>query len=259
MSLIYTTGNYVNSSTINAVSSEDEIFVKEFLYNKRPSLPFRFTAKSSQYVEIDLGISKQITIFALINHNLLNSATIKLEADTNPPNWGSPSYSQSVTWREENLYMKLNETYRWWRVFITDASNPVYPQIGELILHIHSSFIDAHIQGQTEGDFFYTASQETFMGQDWDAKLARKAILTLKIRKEETPGDAVQEEIRAFLRSLDGAAGRFLAIPDDTTPECYYVKASGSEFKADRIFHYVKDIRDWELTLSEISQGISLL
>lgn len=259
MSLIYTSGNYVCSSTISSVSSEDPVFKKEYLYNRRPSLPFRFTAKSDQYIELDLGSSKKITILSMINHNLLSSATIKLEADGDPPNWGSPAYSQAVIWRAENLYVKLDQTYRWWRVFISDSLNPVYPQIGELILHVYSSFTGCHIQRQSEGDTFYTASQETFMGQDWDAELARKAILTLGIRKEEDPGDAVQEEIRAFLRSLSGSAGRFLIVPDDMTPDCYYVKASGSEFKAERIFHYIKDIRDWELTLTEISQGITLL
>ena len=259
MSLIYTSGNYVNSSTINSVSSEDSVFKKEFLYNKRPSLPFRFTEKSNQYIELDLGSSKKSTILALVNHNLLSSATIKLEADADPPNWGSPAYSQAVTWRAENFYMKLDKTYRWWRVFITDSLNPVNLQIGELILHIYSSFTNGHIQSQSEGDAFYTASQETFMGQDWDAELARKAILTLRIRKEETHGDAVEEEIRAFLRSLSGSAGRFFLVPDDTTPECYYVKVSGQEFRAERIFHNIKDIRDWDLPLTEISQGITLL
>jgi hypothetical protein len=260
MSLIYTSGNYINASTINAVSTEDAIFVKENLYNKRPSLPFRFTAKSSQYVELDMGSDITPTILSLINHNLLSSATIKIEADNDPPNWGSPSYSQSVTWREENLYFKISgQTFRWWRIFVTDASNPVYPQLGEAILHVFSSFSGASIQAQSEGDVFYTATQETFMGQDWDAELARKALLTLRIRKAETHGDSALEEIRAFLRSLSGSAGRFLVIPDDTTPECYYVKVAGSEFKAERIFHNIKDIRDWDLPLAEISQGINLL
>ena len=261
MSLIYTLGNYITVATLDSVSTEDAVFVKENLYNKRPSFPFRFTAKSDQSIVIDAGANITPTILALINHNLLVGATIKIEADNDPPNWAAPPYSQALTWREENLYYKItgNQTYRWWRIFVTDAANPVLPQIGEAILHVFSSFTTAHIQAQSEGDVFYTATQETFMGQDWDAELARKALLSLKIRKEETHGDSVQEEIRAFLRSLAGSAGRFLIVPDDTTPECYYVKASGSEFKADRIFHNIKDIRDWNLNLAEISQGINLL
>lgn len=259
MSLIYTIGNYITASTIDSVSTEDTPYVKENLYNKRPSFPFRFTAKSDQSIVLDMATNITPTIFALINHNLLEAATIKLEADNDPPNWGAPPYSQAVTWREENLFMKLSETYRWWRIFVTDAGNPESLQIGEAILHVYSSFATAYIQAQSEGDVFYTATQETFMGQDWDAELARKALLSLKIRKVETHGDAVQEEIRAFLRSLAGSAGRFLVIPDDTTPECYYVKVSGTEFKADRIFHNIKDVRDWNLNIAEISQGISLL
>jgi len=260
MSLIHTSGNYINVSTINAVSTEDPLYVKENLYNKRPSFPFRFTAKSNQYIELDMGVNITPTILSLINHNLLSGATIKIEADNDPPNWIAPSYSAVVTWREENLYKKISgQTYRWWRIFVTDAANPVNLQIGEAILHLYSSFTDAYIQAQSEGDVFYTATQETFMGQDWDAELARKALLTLRIRKSETHGDSVLEEIRAFLRSLAGSAGRFLVVPDDTTSECYFVKVSGSEFRADRIFHNVKDIRDWDLPLAEISQGMGLL
>jgi len=259
MSLIYTSGNYINVSTINAVSTEDTLYVKENLYNKRPSLPFRFTAKSDQYIDLDMTTDITPTIFALINHNLLSTATIRLEADGNPPNWAAPSYSQVLVWREENLYYKLSgQTYRWWRIFVTDALNTANLQIGEAILHLHSSFTTAAVQAQSEGDAFYTATQETFMGQDWDAELARKALLSLRIRKQETHGDAIQEEIRAFLRSLNGSAGRFLIVPDDTTTDCYYVKAAGSKFIADRIFHTAKDLRDWNLDLAEISQGISL-
>jgi len=259
MSLIYTTGNLVTASTIDSVSTEDAIFVKENLYNKRPSFPFRFTSKTDQYIVLDMGGNENATILSLINHNLQSGATIRLEADNNPPNWGAPPYSQAVAWREENLYMKLDQTYRWYRIFASDPTNPLALQIGELILHVYSSFTTALIQAQSEGDVFYTATQETFMGQDWDAELARKALLTLRIRKVENHGDSIQEEIRAFLRSLSGSAGRFLVVPDDTTSECYYVKASGNEFRAERIFHNIKDIRDWDLPLAEISQGISLL
>lgn len=259
MSLLYAVGNLITSSTLNAVSSEDSIYVKEYLYNKRPSLPFRFTSKTDQYIVLDMGGDENVTLLSLINHNLQSAATIRLEADNNPPNWAAPAYSHVVTWREENLYMKLDQTYRWYRIFISDPTNPVNLQVGEAILQLYCSFTTAHIQAQSEGDVFYTATQETFMGQDWDAELARKALLTLRIRKEETHGDSVLEEIRAFLRSLSGSVGRFLIIPDDTTPECYYVKAAGSEFKADRIFHNVKDIRDWDLDLAEISQGFMLL
>lgn len=261
MSLLYTSGaNYITLATLDSVSTEDALYVKENLYNKRPSLPFRFTAKAAQSIVIDAGGNISPTILSLLNHNLLVGATIKIEADNDPPNWGAPPYTQALTWREENLYYKITgQTYRWWRIYVDDPGNPVFPQIGEAILHVHSSFTTAHIKAQSEGDVFYTATQETFMGQDWDAELARKALISLQIRKEETHGDSVLEEIRAFLRSLSGSAGRFLIVPDDTTPECYYVKASGSEFRADRIFHNVKDIRDWSLDLAEISQGINLI
>lgn len=259
MSLIYSIGNYIDAITINSVSSEHTLYVKENLYNLRPSLPFRFTAKTDQFVELDMATDKNITLLALINHNLQQAATIRLEADNDPPNWLAPSYSQAVTWRAENLYMKLDETYRWWRIFASDPTNPYYPELGEAILYIWNSFSDARIRSQSEGDSFYTAIEETFMGQDWDAELSRKAKLSFTIRDISTHGDSVLEEIRAFIRELKGQAGRFLVVPDDTTTECYFAKALGLEFISERIFHNIKDVRDWALPLSELTQGFNLL
>lgn len=257
MSLIYSVGNFINVNTLFSVSSEDPLYVKENLYNQRPSLAFRFDSKTDQDIIIDLGAATKFTLLALVNHNLQSAATMALMA--NPTNaWGAPAYSDPITWREENLYKKLDQTYRWVRVFISDPTNPDKLEIGELILYVYSSFTEAHIQSQQEGDSYYTAEQETFMGQDWDAALSRSAQLSMKIRKVSTAGDSVAEEIRALLRTLQGSAGRFFVVPDDTHGECYYVKVKGSDFLADRIFHNVKDIRDWELPLKELSQGISL-
>ncbi len=81
----------------------------------------------------DLGGATAISAFVLGDHNLTDTATITLEANATN-SWGSPAYSQAVT-RLELAYLYLNETYRYWRVVIDDASNATgYVEIGILYL-----------------------------------------------------------------------------------------------------------------------------
>lgn len=258
--LIYGLNNLIDINTLNSVPNAHAIYKKEYLYNARPSLPLRFTAKTDQEIIIDMITPQLVTLVALINHNLQGPgvATIKLQYDTNPPNWGTAA-TIDLTWRAENLYQKLNKTFRWWRIIVSDSTNPNLLQIGEAILTTHSKFTDGAIQEQSEGDSFITASEETFMGQDWDVELSRKASLLMGIRKISTAGDSVAEEIRALLRTLKGSAGRLLIIPDDSHEEVYYMKAKGTQFLSDRVFHNIKDIRDWSIEFSELCQGIDLL
>jgi len=261
MAFLYGTGNKITEATLKAVTNEDSVYVKANLYNRRPSLPCRFTQKTDQTITIDLTDPALVTLLGLFNHNLLPGATITLSADTNPPDWNDPEYGPtSITpVRADHLYFKLSETLRWWQIKITDAANPSELQIGEAVLTTHSSFTTGYIQSQSEGDEYFIGSQETYMGQDWDVFLARKANLLLKIRKASTAGDSVEEEIRALLRSLEGSAGRLIIIPDDSCGEVYYAKIKGKSYIADRTFGNIKDIRDWDLSFVEMSQGIELL
>lgn len=259
MALLYATGNKITIATLDSVSTEDAIFVKENLYNKRPSFPFRFTAKIDQTIIIDLGAAELATLLGLFNHTLTSGATIRLKADTDPPNWAAPSYdSGAITWRAEHLFFKLSQIYRWWQICISDAGNSSNPQIGEAILATYSLFTTGYIRSQSEGDEFFVGSQETYMGQDWDVFFARKANLDLGIRKVSVAGDSVTEEIRALLRSLEGSAGRLVIIPDDTYGEVYYMKVKGKSHISERVFGNPNDIRDWSLSFVEMSQGLVL-
>jgi hypothetical protein len=261
MSVLLSGENLINVDTLNSVSTEHSTYTKDFLYNQIPAKAFYFTSKTSQTIEIDLGSALNPKLISFINHNLTSGASVTLEANTTQ-SWGAPPYSQAVTWRAENMYLKFDETYRWFRVVISDASNPFNPRIGELVLSTYTelSITDAFIQGQSEGDEFKSFSQETPSGVSWDTPLGRNANLELKILKKSTAGDSVLlDQIRAFLRSISGESGRFVLVPDDTYSECYFMKVVGKKFSADRIFHNVSDLRDWSLPFKELGQGIELL
>jgi len=86
---------------------------------------------TSVNIVCDLGAATAITAFVCGDHNLTDTATITLEANTTD-SWGSPAYTQAVTLR--NLaYLYLNESYRYWRVVVNDSMNATgYIEIGLL-------------------------------------------------------------------------------------------------------------------------------
>ena len=96
---------------------------------------WRSTGVTSEYIEIDLGSAQQVTALCLLDHNLTNGATITLKGDADGAGWGSPDYSQAVTWRSGIMILYLDQTYRYWRVEFADAANgDGYLQVAELCL-----------------------------------------------------------------------------------------------------------------------------
>jgi len=47
MALLYAIENQIDVDTLCCVSSEDSTYLMEYLYNQRPSMPFRFTGSGS--------------------------------------------------------------------------------------------------------------------------------------------------------------------------------------------------------------------
>jgi len=265
MGLIYVPGNRVNVDTVKSVTSVDPsgYFNKENLYNQLPSIPFRFNAKTGNQIKIDLLSPLNITAVAVVNHNFLAPTLLKIKAAAaDPPaggDWDNPDYSAdlSLCTGVNNLYKKIDETYQYWVLDIDDATNDFNTEVGEFILYTWSSFSLFHIMKDSESLRINVASTPTHYDQDHDAYLSECLRFMLSPRKETTRGQI--DEIRTFLSTIKGAAGRFLFIPDDTYCHCYYVKVEGRDFLADRVYHSPKDILDWSLTLKELTKGLSML
>jgi len=92
--------------------------------------------QSPNTVTVDLGSAREISALVLFDHNITAAATITLKGnDTN--SWGSPAFSEILTWNAGKIlhYLSSAQTYRYWRIEISDASNPYgYIEIGELFL-----------------------------------------------------------------------------------------------------------------------------
>ena len=99
---------------------------------------WRSTGVASENITIDLGAAAQVTALCLLDHNLTSGATLTLKADATGADWGSPDWSDSVTWRSGIIILWLDQTYRYWRLEISDAGNSDgHVEIGGLILAGH--------------------------------------------------------------------------------------------------------------------------
>ena len=93
------------------------------------------TVASAQDIEVDLGSAQSVDLIALVNHNLTSGASIVISAGTTT---GYLEFSSvTMTWREFLAFKWLStpESYRYWRIRITDASNAdSYLAVGYLVL-----------------------------------------------------------------------------------------------------------------------------
>jgi hypothetical protein len=254
--LYYSAVNLVDVDTVNSVSTEDALYVKENLYGLRPSKPFYFTAKATlQWVKIDLLAAKLIQVCAIFNHNFTSSPSLELRTYSDA--WITETYHTPLAFRANDLYKKISRTAQWLKLDVWDSGNTAYPRIGELWLGTLSKFDHAHIQpGREDGVDFYASEQQTAYGQDWDAYLSESKRLKISFRNINDPDNV--DDIEAFLSSIQGPAGRFLLIPDHTRPHVYLVKIVGSP-SARREIYGEKEVRAWSIDLKVLSRGITLL
>jgi hypothetical protein len=267
--LYYSTTNLINAVTLHDVSSENTLYVMENLYDGRPSKPFYFTAKTSQWITVDLDGPAQVQFCGIFNHNFKDpvvSAGLSLilhvpDPDAHPVNnlTGPWLHSIPLTYRLYDLYGRFDHTHRWWHLNVEDGANTVFPRIGELWLGALGNFPTAHIQpGRDDGSQFYASEQVTQYGQDWDAYYSESKILKIKFSNLNDP--AVLDAFETFLTAIGGPAGRFVLIPDHHLPHVYMVKVMGSP-SARRIIYNpdAKELREWTIDFKVLTRGITLL
>jgi hypothetical protein len=257
--LLYSTVNLVDVDTLSSVSTEDPLYVKENLYNLRPSKPFYFQVKAAQWVKIDLLGSSLVQVCGIFNHNFTSTASLVFKGYSDA--WTTAIYNRSLMYRQYDLYRKLNQSARWWKVEVSDAANSAYPRIGELWLGTLSKFNNAHVQpGRDDGVEFFASEQQTTYGQDWDVYLSESKRLKINFLNINDPNNT--DDIETFLSAVRGPEGRFLLIPDNKMPHVFLVKVVGSP-AAHRLVYGnkagEKELRSWSLDLKVLSRGITLL
>lgn len=92
---------------------------------------------SPNTITVDLGTAGSVSALVLIDHNLTASATITLKGNSSDSGWGTPEFSNAVTYNADKIlhYLSVATSKRYWRLEISDGSNPdSYIEIGTLFL-----------------------------------------------------------------------------------------------------------------------------
>lgn len=250
MGIRYAINNLINSNTLDSVSTEDALYVKEWMYNERQSKPFRMTAKTGNIV-FDLAAGRP-DIIGIMNHNLTNAATITLEFANDPPNWGAPDDSIVLTWNELNIWESFTKDYRWLRLVLADAGNPYNLSFGEVILTTSGTFTRNYNWGSSDVLRFFKSDRVTGYGQRHRSLLAKGRAFNLRF--ENITDAHLVSEVEAFFDAFNGV-DPFIFIPDDSEANCWYVYCL-NDLEAVRNFI---DINSFALSLEEQTRGIALL
>lgn len=281
MSVLYVLENKIDSDTLCCVSSEDALYEMEFLYNERPSKPFRFTGIGSIgnpewiCVEFTNSGAELITFAGIFNHNFVLSAIgdeLALKAcddiceGSGACDWDAPDREWDLTGRVitnfRNIYQTLGRTYPSWRLDLIDQNNTYgYGEIGDFVLAEYQTFSSGvHLRpGRADGPIFYAGNQRTDYGQDWPANLSNCEILELAFSNVGDP--AVVDEFHTFLKAVKQGGGKFIIVPDNALKFCYYCVITQEADFAQRTAYNAEcgELREWVLPLKTLTEGISLL
>jgi hypothetical protein len=263
MAIKYVTGNLITSGTLDSVSTEDAsgFYNKENLYNKIQALPLRFTAKSTQYIIIDLASDIATTFIGVFNHNLTTSPGVfKIKGWTSangPITDGTEANATldetlTVTSGHKNSFKTFSETLRWYAILITDASNTENPEVGELVLGTHSTFTKNFVYPYTEILRYIRGESVTPYGQRWlnqKAKVKRFLLDFLGVTDAN-----LLSEIQAFFEAIEGD-DPFVFIPNDAAAYSWFVNCM-NDLSAERVHYNYNNV---SLELVEQGRGITLL
>lgn len=248
----YILGNYINSSTLSSVSSEDTVYPKEDMYNRRQSLPWRMTAKSG-YAIFDFGTDRP-TALALMNHNLLGTGaftmTLKTAATEGALVASSP---ESIVWHKQNIWHDIvMSSNRWWRIDISDPDNGSNLEFGEIILYLSGIFTMNYSWPYKDALDYIVADNVTHYGVRHRVRRAKRRLFALDF--EGVTDANLISEVEAFFEALDGERP-FVFIPDGTGTDSWYVYCLNS-MDATRVF---LNTNKFFLRLEEQARGITLL
>ncbi len=271
--------NLVKDKTITA-RTEDALYVVENLYNERPSLPYRTESKLvPEWICADLEAETEVTFVGIFNHNLTTTPTLlslyggnacgveTCTTDLKLPPAGCPDElcgSQPIV-NFKNTWAKVDcADYQYWTLKITDNPAETYLEIGEWWLGVWSQFSHAGdvvvrlSPGRDDGPEFFMGKDKTHWGQDWTTYYSEYDKLDLKFTVQNDP--CIVDEMQTFLQTVQRVGGRFIIVPDDEKPFCYYVVVENlRDYASRKIYGRSGELREWRLRLKSLTEGVRLL
>jgi hypothetical protein len=173
--------NTFDGATATALNNAGTNYVVANVQSRLLKKVYRSTALANQWLKFDQGSAKNIQMFTFFYNNFTTAATVKLYASaTDLGNteaaWAGAAYSTTITSFDTRAgYLSLNQTYRYWLLTISDATNPDgYIQLGRVYggvpvsptenfsEDIGETFTDPSDQQWTVGGHVYSVQRERY-------------------------------------------------------------------------------------------------
>jgi hypothetical protein len=111
---------------------------------------------SPNTIDAYLASAQEVKAIVIYDHNFTDAATLSIEGDSAPTfdtDGGSAEFSEALTWTDEKIvhFLSAAQTYRYWRLNVTDAANPdAFIEIGELFLGSYLELSRNYVNGFQE-------------------------------------------------------------------------------------------------------------
>lgn len=223
--------NLFDAATLSVNSTGAADLAAANLQERHYTKPYRSAGCATEWVKWDLGTAQAITAFLLRGHNLTTGATVKVQANASDV-WTAPSLDLTITITQamvdENLLAynwTSGQTYRYWRLYIEDASNPDgYIELGRIFCGPYSS-PDRHISAEYSWEQPSTSTiKSSSKGQKWVALAPFHLIFAVKFDDFGTADLAIYEAMRKRLG--DAYAFFFCDDPTNLVTRTFYVSCS---------------------------------
>lgn len=285
--ILYSIDNFITASCDIYISSEDDLYHRDNIYLKRPSLPWRSDGSigsvgNPEWICIDFGEDKDVTYAGIFNHNLTSLSAAGDEFRLKGCTDGCPGQSGACDWDNPDCEIDLSDRiisnfknsckkiscaypsghdgFQYWRVDFIDQNNTDgYIEVGELFLGQWYRFANARLQPhKLHGPQIYRGTNITHYGQIWSYPYSDAEGFSLAIKNMNDPAQI--EDLAQFIRDVHENQGRFVINPNDDFNFCYYVFLENeSNFREQISRGPDSEHTQWSLELRTLTQGITLL
>ena len=118
-------------------------------------------------ITIDLGSAQEIKNLIIYDHNFTAAVTLTIKGNATDAGAGAWTFSEAVAYNANKIlhYLSSAQTFRWWRLEITDAANPdEYIDIGEYFLGSYMELSKTYSLGFSKGFALLYSSNRTPYG-----------------------------------------------------------------------------------------------
>lgn len=182
---------------------------------------WRSTSAAVQNIDVDFGSAQSADLIALVNHNLTTGAVITVSAGTTT---GYLNFSQTMTYREFTAFLWLSAaiSYRYWRINISDTSNPdSYIQVGYLGLGPSTCPNFTFRHGSIQEPEFVNLEMNSPYGVPFSMEMYRRQKFKAEFGPLSTANITI---LRDLYVDLKRDVYPFIFLPDSTGTEAYFMR-----------------------------------